>query len=115
MCAYVCVRFGGVRSCEHTVCGANVEVFTLALCMQFVLARRVLMSPGCSQCGEEGGSVHGRRAGRQSRQSAGEPAGQWRYGDGYNSDDYFSIYFSQGILPLKMHVGTLMLFFSLSS
>lgn len=59
--------------------------FTLALCMQFVLARLVLMSPGCSQCGEEGGSVHGRRAGRQSRQSAGEPAGQRRY-----SDDYFT-------------------------
>lgn len=37
------------------------------------------MSPACSQCGEEGCSVHGRCAGGQSRQSTGEPAGQWRY------------------------------------
>lgn len=34
----------------------------------------------CSQCGEEGRSVHGRRAGGQPRQSSGEPAGQWRWG-----------------------------------
>ncbi len=74
-----------------SMCRVNVW-FTLALCMQFVLAWRVLMSPGCSQCGEEGCSVHGRRAGRQSRQSTGEPAGQRRYSDGYNTvrPDYFS-------------------------
>lgn len=45
----------------------------------------VLMSPGCSQCGEEGCSVHGRCAGGQQRQSAGEPAGQRRYSDGCNT------------------------------
>lgn len=62
------------------------------VCMQFVLAQCVLMSPGSSQCGEEGSPVHGRRAGGQSRQSAGEPAGQWRYSDGHTtvSIDYFT-------------------------
>lgn len=72
-----------------SMCRVNVW-FTLALCMQFVLAWRFLMSPGCSQCGEEGCSVHGRRAGRQSRQSAGEPAGQRRYFDAQCVSDYFS-------------------------
>lgn len=43
------------------------------------------MTLNCSQCCEEGGPVHGRRVGRQSRQSAGEPAGQWRYTN-HNSD-----------------------------
>lgn len=88
MCVCLC------KMCENEVkvamCWLNVW-FTAALCVQFVLARRVLMSSGCSQCGEEGGSVHGRRAGGQSRQSTGEPAGQWRYSDGYNTDDNFRL------------------------
>ena len=78
----ICERFWCVCMWVMRWCRATVWS-TLALCVQCVLARRVFMSPGCSQCGEEGCSVHGRRAGRQSGQSSGEPAGQRRYSDGY--------------------------------
>lgn len=79
MCVSVCVKLGG-RGRRGQASMSWENGFTVVLCLQFVLAPRVLMSPPCSQCGEEGGSVHGRRVGGQSRQSAGEPAGQWRYG-----------------------------------
>ena len=75
VCMYVCVKFWGWRSCEHLQDECTVySGFVHAVCVGTVC----FMSPGCSQCGEEGSSVHGRRAGGQSRQSTGEPAGQWR-------------------------------------
>lgn len=76
-CVNVCVTFGAW--------GCVSVQFTLAVCRQVcVVSWCVLMSPDCSQCGEEGCAVHGWRAGGQSRQSTGELAGQWRYSRLYN-------------------------------